>query len=98
MMIEYKLDFFKFHKFPDTTIADGEIIQQLQRFGDNLLTPSPILQICNAAKIILSFSTKIYHNLCGKYIFLMKTLNTIDSSLRPSTSDNRRYTLEFFCT
>lgn len=49
-MIEYKLDFFKFNKFTDTAIADREIIQQLQCFGDNLLTPSPILQICNTEK------------------------------------------------
>jgi len=50
MVVKDKLDFFKFHKLSNTAIANREIIQQLQCFGDNLLTPPPVFQVSYSVK------------------------------------------------
>ena len=44
-MIEHELDGFELDELPDGGIADGEIVEELQRLRDDRLRRAPELQV-----------------------------------------------------
>lgn len=48
MVLQYKLDGVEFDQLPDTTVADGEVIEQLQSLLCDDTAGSPALEVSHS--------------------------------------------------